>query len=73
MTTKKTLIEKVIEWENATIPFDETINLFQELIDTGMAWNLQGMYGRTAERLINAGFCTVKEGKAKSMYIEKEE
>lgn len=72
MTNKKTLIEKVVEWENRTIPFDETINLFQELIDTGMAWNLQGMYGRTAERLINAGFCTVKEGKAKSMYIEKE-
>ena len=73
MTTKKTLLEKVAEWENASMPFDKTIDMFQELIDTGMAWNLQGMYGRTAERLIHAGFCTVKEGRAKSMYLEQEE
>jgi len=73
MIDEESLIDRIIKWENGKIPFDKTIELFQDLIDTGLAWNLHGMYGRTADRLINAGFCTVKEGRAKSMYIEKEE
>ena len=36
---------------------------WQMLIDTGLAWKLQGWFGRTAKRLIEDGTCT--EAKAK--------
>lgn len=36
----------------------EEVEAWQYLIDTGLAWQLQGWYGRTAQRLINDGYCT---------------
>lgn len=30
---------------------------WQHLIDTGLCWQLQGWFGRTAEQLINDGVC----------------
>lgn len=49
-----TLINKIIAFENGVLSDDEIISLFQELLDTGMVWNLQGFYGRTAQRLIDS-------------------
>jgi hypothetical protein len=36
---------------------DQVIEAWQFLIDTGLAWRLQGWFGRTAQRLINDGIC----------------
>lgn len=36
---------------------DEWVEAFQYLIDTGIAWQLQGWFGRTARDLIEAGDC----------------
>jgi len=36
---------------------DKQIEAWQHLIDTGMAWSLQGWFGRTASDLIEQGIC----------------
>jgi hypothetical protein len=38
---------------------EELIAGFQHLINSGIVWRLQGLYGRTAQRLIDQGFCTL--------------
>ena len=37
---------------------DQLRAAWQHLINTGLAWTLQGWFGRTAQRLIDAGECT---------------
>lgn len=36
---------------------EQVIEAWQRLIDTGLAWQLQGFFGRTAQRLIDEGIC----------------
>lgn len=52
------LINRIIDYENGKLDEDETVSLFQELVDDGLAWQLQGSYGRTAQSLIDAGLVT---------------
>ena len=40
---------------------DEVIQAWQHLINTGMAWQLQGWFGRTAVDLISRDICTAPE------------
>jgi len=40
---------------------EELISAWQHLIDTGLAWRLQGWFGRTAMALISAGECSEPE------------
>lgn len=51
------MIDGIIEYENGELGEDEVIELFQRLIDSGLAWQLQGHYGRTAAALIDAELC----------------
>ena len=37
---------------------DEVIEAWQFMIDTGLAWKLQGRFGRTANDLIEGGICS---------------
>lgn len=52
-----TQIDKIIAYEQDELNDNEIIELFQELIDNGMAWTLQGHYGRMAKHLIEIGVC----------------
>jgi hypothetical protein len=45
----------IIDYEMGTIGEEELLELFQHLVNTGMAWTLQGSYGRMADFLIEHG------------------
>jgi len=49
---------QIIAYESGDLEDSEVIELFQHLINTGMAWTLQGHYGRSAQALIDSGHCT---------------
>ena len=51
------LVDKIIAYEQGDLSFNETIEFFQELINTGQAWQLQGSYGRTAMWMVEEGYC----------------
>jgi hypothetical protein len=53
-------VDDIIRYEQGEMNDEDTIKMFQKLIDSGMAWQLQGHYGRTAMALIEAGYCTRK-------------
>lgn len=50
-------VGQIIAFEQGELGDDEIVELFQNLIDTGLVWKLQGSYGRTAHSLIEAGLC----------------
>lgn len=41
---------------------EQGFEAWQLLIDTGLVWQLQGWFGRTARDLIEAGICTPAKG-----------
>lgn len=49
------LTSKISEYENGWLDDQETVELFQGLVDTGLAWTLQGHYGRTAALMLQRG------------------
>ena len=50
-------VDFIIAYEAGELEESEIIEGFQKLIDSGLAWQLQGSYGRMAAALIEAGLC----------------
>ena len=55
------LTTRIIEFETGEATEEQVIELFQYLVDTGLAWSLQGSYGRTAQSLLEAGVIQSKK------------
>lgn len=58
---KMTVVEAIdiIEGKNEEPASEEqTVDAWQYLINTGVCWELQGFYGRTAARLIEERVCS---------------
>ena len=50
-------LDFIMDFESGELNQEEIIKGFQGLIDQGIVWSLQGMYGRTAANLIESGYC----------------
>ena len=51
----KELLNKIVAYEQGKLDEQQTIQLFQELVDSGLIMKLQGHYGRMAFQLMEAG------------------
>ena len=49
------VMNDIVAYESGELEERETLELFQHLVDTGLAWSLQGSYGRMAMSLARAG------------------
>ena len=54
--------DRIIAYEQGDLDDEEILALFQSLVDSGLAWKLQGSYGRMARALIEAGLITTSRG-----------
>jgi len=57
----KPILDGIMAFEQGELSAEETVALFQELVNSGMAWKLQGSYGRLANDLIQAGLVTTPD------------
>lgn len=58
-------VDDIIAYENGEMDYDQMVEFFQGMIDSGVVWQLQGSYGREAMRLIQNGDCRSANQKAK--------
>ena len=56
----KDMVSLIMAYEEGTLEQEDIVGMFQEMINSGLVWHLQGHYGRTARRLIDEGFCYEK-------------
>jgi hypothetical protein len=54
-TTPMNITTTIIAYENGELDEQQTLNLFQVLISTGLIHDMQGSYQRTAQELIDCG------------------
>ncbi len=56
---KHETVDAIMAYESGELSPGDTIELFAHLVKTGLAWSLQGSYGRSAAALIQAGCIAV--------------
>lgn len=49
-------LDRMILWEEGRLPWPDAVDFFSDLVTSGLAWSLQGTYGRTAQALIDSGY-----------------
>jgi len=49
------MLDMMMSYENGELDTEQTVELFQNLIDSGLIFNLQGHYMRVAKDLVDAG------------------
>ena len=54
-------VNDIIDFENGEMDEEQVAEFFQGMINSGVVWQLQGFYGRTAVSLIEAGDCVSAE------------
>ena len=54
-------LDDIMAWEGGEMSAEEEREFFQRLINNGMAWRLQGCYGRRAQQLIECGACSLPD------------
>lgn len=59
--SKDEVVSNIIAFESGELDEDQVVEFFQELVNSGLAWSLQGFYGRTARALIEAGLISEPE------------
>ena len=55
---ERNLVNYILAYKVGELDADKVLELFAYLVKTGLAWQLQGYYGRTAARLIEQGIVT---------------
>ncbi len=59
MTTEtRSLASRIVDYEDGVLDNTQVVQLIQDLVDNGMAWQLRGHYGRLAHDLIKSGHVT---------------
>lgn len=63
-------VDAIMLFEAGELPAVRVLALFSDLVRSGMAWTLQGSYGRTAEGLIREGFLD-REGRISAERLDE--
>lgn len=62
MAPRYDYVGAIMAFENGELDHEQTIELFQHLVDSDLVWSLQGAYGRMARQLIDAGLVDCGSG-----------
>jgi hypothetical protein len=68
--TQDERVNAIIAFESGEADVQDQLRLFSNLVGTGLAWSLQGTYGRQATALIDAGLID-RQGNISQQAIEE--
>lgn len=66
-------ITDIIDYESGQMDEEAMVEFFQGMIISGVVWQLQGHYGRTAMGLIEAGLCMTADDYAEAETMREED